>query len=685
MKPMIHGLVVVTCLFFSATLLSAGGESESEGSAAAATSAGAELPDLEPGYYNIDEYQRLTGLEITGFSESPLLSGRGLPPVAERLPDNPLVMIPLEEVGRYGGTLRAPNFRPNAHVHMHLFNSFRLIHQPPYGAGGIYWFAGPRLWRAQPGVFESWDESADGRTHTYTIREGLKWSDGVPVTTEDIAYAFNDDFMNSDLRGSPPAWMRWQATAGEATVSLELVDQYTFRYVFDHPNPSFLAGTGIAPDRWENFIQPAHYMKQFHQDHAAWDKLLPVMKEKGFETQEEWPKFYLGMRTRGAHVVTRQMNATEQPTLDPYILTEIGPTGDFFWERNPYYAIVDTAGNQLPYIDRVHSVLVADKNVGDLKLIAGELDMDGIFETIADYPLFAENQEAGGYELLLPRHPSNQILLYLVNMGHADPEIRKILGDLRFRAALSHALDRNQIKETIMRGTGRVAQFATDRGGPYYEEGMEEAYAAYDPDKARQLLDELGMVDADGDGWRDRLDGEPFLFIFEFPRVQAPLAGADFAKRYWEAIGIRVDVKETSGGAYAKVRNSYENMVTMWHAAGTVTPIDPWFLGGAVANVSWNHWYNTNGEKGIEPPEWYITIRDSQKAYLAAVDEADATEAAKTAWRMQTEHLPVIGTVTGVGHPFVFSKKLGNIARAEALDWDSNGILDYSDQYFFKE
>ena len=426
-------------------------------------------------------------------------------------------------------------------------------------------------------------------------------------------------------------------------------------------------------------------MKQFHQDHTSWDELLPVMKERGFETQEEWPKFYLGMRTRGAHVVTRQMNATEQPTLDPYILTEIGATGDFFWERNPYYAIVDIAGNQLPYIDRVHSVLVADKNVGDLKLIAGELDMDGIFETIADYPLFAENQEAGGYELLLPRHPSNQILLYLVNMGHKDPEIRKILGDLRFRAALSHALDRNQIKETIMRGTGRVAQFATDRGGPYYEEGMEEAYAAYDPDKAKQLLDELGMVDADGDGWRDRLDGEPFLFIFEFPRVQAPLAGADFAKRYWEAIGIRVDVKETSGGAYAKVRNSYENMVTMWHAAGTVTPIDPWFLGGAVANVSWNHWYNTNGEKGIEPPEWYVTIRDSQKEYLAAVDEADATEAAKTAWRMQTEHLPVIGTVTGVGHPFVFSKKLGNIARAEELDWDSNGILDYSDQYFFKE
>ena len=245
-------------------------------------------------------------------------------------------------------------------------------------------------------------------------------------------------------------------------------------------------------------------------------------------------------------------------------------------------------------------------------------------------------------------------------MGHKDPEIRKILGDLRFRAALSHALDRNQIKETIMRGTGRVAQFATDRGGPYYEEGMEEAYAAYDPDKAKQLLDELGMVDADGDGWRDRLDGEPFLFIFEFPTVQAPHAGADFAKRYWEEIGIRVDVKETSGGAYAKVRNSYENMVTMWHAAGTIAPIDPWFLGGAVANVSWNHWYNTNGEKGIEPPEWYITIRDSQKAYLAAVDEADATAAAKTAWRMQSEHLPVIGTVTGVGHPFVFSKKLGN-------------------------
>ena len=223
MREKVFGLLVAVGLIGCAALLPAAGQEEQ--SASAADSAGAamagEIPDLEPGYYNIDDYQRLTGREITGFSESPMLGGRGLPPVAERLPDNPLVMIPLEQVGRYGGTLRAPNFRPNAHVHMHLFNSFRLIHQPPYGAGGIYWFAGPRLWRAQPGVFESWDKSADGRTHTYTIREGLKWSDGVPVTTEDIAYAFNHDFMNPDLRGSPPAWMRWQATAGEATVSLE--------------------------------------------------------------------------------------------------------------------------------------------------------------------------------------------------------------------------------------------------------------------------------------------------------------------------------------------------------------------------------------------------------------------------------------------------------------------------------
>ena len=199
MREKVFGLLVAVGLIGCAALLPAAGQEEQ--SASAADSAGAamagEIPDLEHGYYNIDEYQRLTGREITGFSESPMLGGRGLPPVAERLPDNPLVMIPLEQVGRYGGTLRAPNFRPNAHVHMHLFNSFRLIHQPPYGAGGIYWFAGPRLWRAQPGVFESWDKSADGRTHTYTIREGLKWSDGVPVTTEDIAYAFNHDFMNS--------------------------------------------------------------------------------------------------------------------------------------------------------------------------------------------------------------------------------------------------------------------------------------------------------------------------------------------------------------------------------------------------------------------------------------------------------------------------------------------------------
>jgi peptide/nickel transport system substrate-binding protein len=484
-------------------------------------------------------------------------------------------------------------------------------------------------------------------------------------------FYFEDVALNTDLSPSPSSRMLVDGVPGVPAK----IDDYTFQMTFHKPFGVFIEN--LARWRPNNYL-PKHYLQQFHPTYTKMEDIEATMKAEGYDT---WVNLFNSKM--GGHLDAWGM--PDRPVLLAWIPQNSVTEPVQVMERNPYYFMIDTAGNQLPYIDRMHSVLVADKNVGDLKLIAGELDMDGIFETIADYPLFAENQEAGGYELLLPRHPSNQILLYLVNMGHADPEIRKILGDQRFRAALSHALDRNQIKETIMRGTGRVAQFATDRGGPYYEEGMEEAYAAYDPEKAKQLLDDLGMVDADGDGWRDRLDGEPFLFIFEYPQVQAPLAGADFAKRYWEAIGIRVDVKETSGGAYAKVRNAYENMVTMWHAAGTVTPIDPWFLGGAVANVSWNHWYNTNGEKGIEPPQWYVTLRDSQKAYLAAVDEADATAAAKTAWRMQSEHLPVIGTVTGVGHPFVFSKKLGNIARAEALDWDSNGILDYSDQYFFKE
>ena len=116
MRDKIFGLLVAFGLLGCTALLPAAGQDEQ--SASAVDSAGAamsgEIPDLEPGYYNIDEYQRLTGQEITTFSESPLLSGRGLPPVAERLPDNPLVMIPLEQVGRYGGTLRAPNFRPKA-------------------------------------------------------------------------------------------------------------------------------------------------------------------------------------------------------------------------------------------------------------------------------------------------------------------------------------------------------------------------------------------------------------------------------------------------------------------------------------------------------------------------------------------------------------------------------------------
>lgn len=683
MKNRLFGSFVAVCFFFPSIFLMAGGQTAQE--LATEESVTAAIPDIEHGFYNIDEFERVTDTKITTFSEAPMLKARvesgDLRSVEERLPDNPLVMIPLEEVGKYGGTLRIPNFRPASPTVMNL-HVLRPLNQPPYGTGGTFWFVGPRSFRKQPGLFESWEVSADARTHTFTIRKGLKWSDGAPVTTEDVEYALND-LTNTDLFASPTSWLRWEAEAGEVTMTLQIVDKYTFSYVFDHPFPGFNVGADVAPFTWDRYIQPAHYLKQFHPDHASWSEIEPVMDEKGFKTREEWPKFYLGMRVVSGANRARQLNGTEQPTLDPYLLSEQTDAGDFLWERNPYYCIVDTAGNQLPYIDRIHNVLVSDKNVSDLKLMAGEVDMDGHFETIADYPLFAENQEAGGYEILLPRHPSSQILLYLINSAHADPEIRKITSDLRFRAALSHALDRDYIKETIMKGTGRAAQLAASPTGPYYEEGMEEAYADYDPDKARRLLDEMGLIDVDGDGWRDRLDGKPFVFRLEYQITQAPVEGTEVAKRFWEDVGIKVDIKQITG--VWQLITSYELMVTIWHSAGTGAPRDPWFLGFSVSTRAWADWYNTNGEKGIEPPEWAITLLDSQIEFLRALSEEDATEAATRAWRMQAENIPVLGTVTDVAHPFVFTKKLGNIKRAEELDWDSNAILCYGDQYFFKD
>ena len=222
-------------------------------------------------YPTITEYEEVTGREITSFGEAPALAklvveGK-LPPVEERLPDEPAVVEPVEEIGEYGGTWRRAAVSPtDTMIHV------RLGYEPL-----VRWARDGKT--IIPNLCTSWEVEEDGKVYTFHLRKGVKWSDGEPFTADDIVFWYEDILLNEDLTPSFPAWL---APKGEP-VKVEKVDDYTVKFIFASPYSLFLeylAGPDTGP---HIFNYPKHYLKQFHPEYTRDEELAALTKEAGFD------------------------------------------------------------------------------------------------------------------------------------------------------------------------------------------------------------------------------------------------------------------------------------------------------------------------------------------------------------------------------------------------------------------
>ena len=213
--------------------------------------------------YELKKYEEITGKKIAKFNEAPMLAelvkqGK-LPPVEKRLPQNPLVIEPIEEIGQYGGTWRQP----------YMGRADRWV---AYGQRAFeYLFMFDKNGKVYPNLIESYRVSKDRRKYTLTLRKGVKWSDGHPLTTEDIMFSYEDVLLNKDLYPTTPAWF---TVAGKPGV-IKKIDEYTFEVTFSEPY-------GVFPEKEAYFgfpLRPAHYMKQFHIKYADPKQLETMIKE----------------------------------------------------------------------------------------------------------------------------------------------------------------------------------------------------------------------------------------------------------------------------------------------------------------------------------------------------------------------------------------------------------------------
>ena len=415
-----------------------------------------------------------------------LVSAGKLPPLAQRLPEKPLVVPCYEQPGYYGGTWKMMVDNPD-------LGMYKMI------AG----YAPMMRWKSdcsglEPGTAESWEYNSEGTQLTVHLRKGVRWSDGVEFTSEDYAYWAQLTLEKNQLLTRPV----WSLTQGKDMI-VETPDKYTIVMKFAGPN--WFVPLNMATGYWnsDDYNMPKHYLQQFdphinprYKDYTVFDK------------------------KNSSHF------NPERPTVWPWKLKEIAEGGfKVVFQRNPYYYMVDTLGRQLPYIDSVICSYVPDAQVRVLKLLSGEIDAQFRLVDLQDYGLYMDGRKRGGYRVIKWDEATGGESSFLVNWSVPDPVLRDLLRTFKFRAALSLAIDRNKCNDVAWRGLAIPQQATISRESWHFQtpegkrtfDAWAKSYADYDIRRANRLLDEIGLTKRDSDGYRLRQDGQRLSILIDVP------------------------------------------------------------------------------------------------------------------------------------------------------------------------
>lgn len=606
--------------------------------------------------------------EYKEYNEAPVLAelvkAKELPPVEKRLPDDPFILKPVEKIGRYGGTARV--FAINATDWNDLM--------PGLGTGdGLFGLAldGKSV---EPKIASGYKFSDDLKTFYIYLRKGLKWSDGQPFTADDIVFWVQDVIHNDELTPAKPS----DFSPGGKLMVAKKVDDYTVRIDFATPYPAFLAIMSTYRSWQTHMFGPKHYLKQWHIKYNP--KANELAKKEGYET---WAKAF----SAHAQNFPTQMDLN-LPRVTPWIIKE-STTNRKIWVRNPYYWKVDTAGNQLPYIDRIYSEIV-DSSVYQMKVISGEADFAMGNLSLDNYTLYKENEKKGDYKVLMvPGERGSEVGISL-NLNEKDPVLRRIYQNVRFRQALSLAINRDEINEAIFHGLAVPRQATVVPACSFYKKEWGEAYAAYDVNRANQLLNEIGLTRRDREGFRLRPDGKPLLLVLEYVELEGPkTAVLEMVKHYWEKVGIKTVLKNQERTLFEVRVRSVEHGAMAWHIDRTTErlaytmPIR-FTPPGAESSYAyeWGRWLETGGKSGEEPPE------DVKKLYQW-IQEWQATpmgskkymEIAQKIFDFHARNIWIIGTIGMAPSPVVAKRYLKNVFVPEI----GVGLQSYADQFYFEQ
>lgn len=591
-----------------------------------------------------------------------------LPPLEHRLPQPPLVVDVKRSdwsPGRYGGEMRMLMAKDRDIRMMVVYGYARLVGYD-------------ENLKIVPDILEKMEDEGS-RVFTLHLRRGHKWSDGQPFTAADFKYYWDDVVHNKEL--SPFGLPQSMLVKGKGP-KFEVLNEHTVRYTWDDPNPQFLAIlAGPSP---LYIYRPAHYLRQFHPHYIGLEKANAQAKAAG---SRSWA---------GLHQKKDEQYRNDNPdlpTLEPWINTTPLPSTRFVLVRNPYFHRVDPAGKQLPYIDKVIVNIAEDKLI-PAKAGAGDVDLQARYIRFDNYTFLKQNEKRNKYRVLLwEKVLGSQMALY-PNFNVEDPEWRKLMRDVRFRRALSLAIDRHEINEVVYFGLAKESSNTVLQRSSLFRPQFREAWSKFDLKAANLLLDQMGLAKRNAQGLRLLPDGRPMEIVVDTSGESTEETDVlELVRDSWRKVGIALFSRPSQREVFRKRIFSGKAMMSVWSGLnnGIPTPdMSPSELAPTLQEqLQWPMWgqHYENGRKGGEAPDM-----PDAKELVALYEEwmHSATDAEREqVWlkmlEMHAQQVYTIGIVARSLQPVVVSNGLRNVPAEGVWSWDPGAYFGFyhTDTFWF--
>jgi peptide/nickel transport system substrate-binding protein len=488
----------------------------------------------------------------------------------------------------------------------------------------------------EPWAAESWTISEDQKTVTFKLRSGMKWSDGHPVTAEDFVFS-KDVAFTEGVQGST-------------------ADSY---YVGDE-----VAELSAIGDTIVKLVLPEVYAGAFNMSsfYPLPKHILGPILDSGVENFNA----YWGVDSDVTTVVGN----------GPFLISEYVPSQKVVMVPNPTYFEMDSAGVRLPYIDEFVILYVEDQDTQLEKFLAGELDFYGLRGE--DYAVLVGEKQALDFELynVGPNTSTNFITFNQNPIEGADdagiegPKL-EWLSNKKFRQAITLLIDRETIINNIAYGFGYPQYSFIPRFSPYYWDGVDDFSLKYNPEKAKQLLDEIDYKDRDGDGFREDPKGNKIQLVLNTNSGNSTReAIGEMISQEARAIGIDITFKpEDFNSMVTKLVSTYDWELIIIGLTGSIDPVSG-------ANV-----YPSRGNLHMIEPNQESPRRDWEKRVDAAWDEANLTldeaqrksgfEKIQKDW---ADNLPWAYTIN-LATMHAYNNKWANIFPQPTNGYDWAGIL----------